>query len=200
MSVDLLELTPPPAQRKQAAPEPTTQVFPMPIDNTQLPAQTSALAEYIIEGAQPSERYFLHDSTMPIKLHTDGTVELGLMLDDKLNQVNKERFEQERHTLPRVARAVQLYHPSVAEQVAASGMAVVKNEVSLKLKTAYNDKLAEYNEVSAKLNRHKFMNPAVLAVHTERFIQLITDLSDILDEVDAIREHTLGEAVEGFAV
>lgn len=61
------------------------------------PARVNVLAEYIIEDDQPGERYFLYDSTMPLKRHTDGTIELGLMIDDDLNRANKERFEKERH-------------------------------------------------------------------------------------------------------
>lgn len=106
---------------------------------------------------------------------------------------------------PEQAPVVQIYHPSVAEQVAASGMAVVMNSVPAvippELRTAYNDKLTEYKEVSEKLNkRHKFMSVAVLELTTERFMELIEELSSMLNEVDAIREHTLEEAMEGFAV
>lgn len=61
------------------------------------PARVNVLAEYIIEGDPQGERYFLFDSTMPLKRHTDGTIELGLMIDDDLNRANKERFEKERH-------------------------------------------------------------------------------------------------------
>ena len=61
------------------------------------PARVNVLAEYIIEDDQPGERYFLYDSTMPLKRHTDGTIELGLMIDDDLNRANKERFEKDRH-------------------------------------------------------------------------------------------------------
>ena len=61
------------------------------------PARVNVLAEYIIEGDPQGERYFLYDSTMPLKRHTDGTIELGLMIDDDLNRANKERFEKERH-------------------------------------------------------------------------------------------------------
>ena len=60
------------------------------------PARVNVLAEYIIEDDQPGERYFLYDSTMPLKRHTDGTIELGLMIDDDLNRANKERFEKDR--------------------------------------------------------------------------------------------------------
>lgn len=63
------------------------------------PARVNVLAEYIIEGDPQGERYFLYDSTMPVKRHTDGTIELGLMIDDDLNRANKERFEKERHKL-----------------------------------------------------------------------------------------------------
>lgn len=69
----------------------------IPPANEPPPAQVNVLAEYIIEGDQPGERYFLFDSTMPVKRHTDGTIELGLMIDDDLNRANKERFELVRH-------------------------------------------------------------------------------------------------------
>ena len=62
------------------------------------PARKNVLAEYIIEDDPQGERYFLFD-TMPLKRHTDGTIELGLTIDDDLNRANKERFEKERHTL-----------------------------------------------------------------------------------------------------
>ena len=84
--------------KKQAEQEHHTQqiIFEMKPDNTP-PARENVLAEYIIEGDQPGERYFLYDSTMPLKLHTDGTIELGLTMDNELNRANKERFEKERH-------------------------------------------------------------------------------------------------------
>ena len=68
----------------------------IPPANEPPPARVNVLAEYIIEGDQPGERYFLYDSTMPLKRHTDGTIELGLMIDDDLNRANKERFEKDR--------------------------------------------------------------------------------------------------------
>ena len=90
--------------KKQAEQEHHTQqiIFEMKPDNTPPaneppPARVNVLAEYIIEGDQPGERYFLYDSTMPLKLHTDGTIELGLTMDNELNRANKERFEKERH-------------------------------------------------------------------------------------------------------
>ena len=91
--------------KKQAEPENHSQqiIFELkpenirPPANDPPPARVNVLAEYIIEDDQPGERYFLYDSTMPLKRHTDGTIELGLMIDDDLNRANKERFEKDRH-------------------------------------------------------------------------------------------------------
>lgn len=86
--------------KKQAEQEHHSQqiIFEMKPDNIPPPpAQVNVLAEYIIEGDPQGERYFLYDSTMPVKRHTDGTIELGLMIDDDLNRANKERFEVVRH-------------------------------------------------------------------------------------------------------
>jgi len=85
--------------KKQAEHEHHSQkiIFEMKPDNTPLPARVNVLAEYIIEGDQPGERYFLFDSTMPVKRHMDGTIELGLTIDDDLNRKNKERFEKDLH-------------------------------------------------------------------------------------------------------
>lgn len=194
--MELYQLVPPPIKREVPVVQELKSQEPVPVYEPPT-ASPSALAEYIIEGEKPRERYFLHDSTMPIKLHTDGTIVLGLTLDNKLNRANQERFAQDRNTL---TREVQLYHSPVQEQVTASAIAVAMNEVPKELKLAYNEKLAEYKDVSARLTRHKYMSPTVLELTTERFTQLITDLSDILGQVDAIREHTLEESQEGFAI
>ena len=87
--------------KKQAEQEHHSQkiIFEMKPDNTPPPARVNVLAEYIIEGDPQGERYFLFDSTLPVKRHTDGTIELGLMIDDDLNRKNKERFEKDRQKL-----------------------------------------------------------------------------------------------------
>lgn len=105
-----------------------------------------------------------------------------------------------KHAPKHEAPALQLYHPPVDGEVTAAVLAVVMNEVPMELKVAYNDKLAEYGIVSAKLNRHKFMSPTVLELTTDRFLELIADLSDMLEQIDCIRQHTLEESMGGFAV
>jgi hypothetical protein len=111
-----------------------------------------------------------------------------------------ELYELVPPPVKREAPIVQLYQQPVQEQVTALAMAVVMNEVPMQLRVAYNAKLGEYKEVSAKLNRHKFMSPTVLELTTERFVELIADLSGMLEQVDCIRQHTLEESQGGFAV
>lgn len=105
-----------------------------------------------------------------------------------------------KHAPKHEAPALQLYHPPVDGEVTAAVIAVVMNEVPMELKVAYNAKLAEYGTVSAKLNRHKFMTPTVLELTTERFLDLIQELSVMLDQIDTVREHTLEESMGGFVV
>lgn len=112
-----------------------------------------------------------------------------------------------KHAPKHEAPVVQLYHRPAEEVVAETIAAMMPHNdvpvviIPVELRTAYNDKLNDYKEVSEKLNkRHKFMSVAVLELTTERFMDLIEELSSMLNEVDAIREHTLEEAMEGFAV